>query len=273
MHARLALLIALVGTAGCDGMDPMTPTDAGPQAAADAGPMAEPDAGPGAECLAGQSVVELMTQDGVTLSADFHSSGVAGGPAVALFHMVPPANTRTNYPPAFIELLTQRGFHVLNVDRRGAGTSGGVAQEAYFGPNGKWDVLAAYRFLVDHACAIDPTAIGLVGASNGTTSVLDFTVWSATQADIASPAALVWLTPDRYTEAQNAVAANRPVLDTLPILFVFSSAEGAWSTALVAGEGDRWMFHEYVDGAHGTLMFQARPDSMARVADFLQTNI
>lgn len=253
--------------AATDTADP----DATPDATPDAGPDAMPDAA-NACANADAEVVTLTTEDGIALEADFYTSGVAGSASVILLHMVPPANDRTNYDIAFIQLLRDRGLAVINVDRRGAGGSGGVAEEAYFGPNGKWDVKAAYDFLAGHSCGFDMSRVAIVGASNGTTSALDFTIYTQTEAEEV-PAVLVFLTGGGYTEAQNRINNNRPLLNLLPILFVFSTAEADWSAQFVADEGPQWMFHEYTDGDHGTFMFQRRPDAMARVADFIQDGV
>ena len=106
-------------------------TDAGPLdlGAADAGPA----------CVTGSRVVSFDTSDGVTLQADLHVVA-AGSPLVALFHMIPPANDRSNYSSAVVDAFLAQGISVLNVDRRGAGGSGGTAQDAYLGASTHLDV-------------------------------------------------------------------------------------------------------------------------------------
>src|SRR5690606_18492400 len=120
-------------------------------------------------------VVGLPTDDGLTLEADLHTAGV-GGPAVVLLHMAPPTNDRTNWPDDLIAQLVASGVTVLNVDRRGTAASGGLAEEAANGPNGVLDAKAAFDFLAYSECLIDIDRIVWVGASNGTTTVLDFAV-------------------------------------------------------------------------------------------------
>ncbi len=223
----------------------------------------------GSTCAGGSSVVGFATDDGVNLAADFHSSSVKGGRAAILLHMIPPSNNRTNYKPSFISALTAKGIHVLNVDRRGAGDSQGVATEAYQGPNGKLDAKAAVDFLLQHECAIDKTRIALVGASNGTTTALDFTVFAGADAAYETPKALVFLTGGAYTENQNTISSHRPLLDPLSMHFVYSKAESAWSKGFEAGAPSTWKFSEYDPGDHGTVMFDVRPESIAEVANFL----
>ena len=221
-----------------------------------------------APCTAGGPiVVSLPTDDGVVLQADFFPIGAANAPAVVLLHMIPPQNTRKNWPQAFIEAVVAKGIAVLNVDRRGAGGSTGVAQDAYIGPKGKLDAKAAVDFLASRPCAIRMDRVAIAGASNGTTTVLDFTVSSQQK-----PRAIVFMTGGSYTENQTSVAANRATLDPISILFVFSTQERAWSAAFAPGPGP-WQFKEYDPGDHGTRMFAARPESVADVASFLASSL
>jgi pimeloyl-ACP methyl ester carboxylesterase len=218
---------------------------------------------------AGTQVVAFTTDDGVKLSGELHSTGKAGGPAAVLLHMIPPSNDHKNFPAAFVDKLVAKGITVLNIDRRGAGASGGVAKEAYTGPQGKLDAKAAVTFLTASTCAADANRIALVGASNGTTTALDY----ALSAGSAKPKALVFLTGGTYTELQNTFAKNRPALDVMPIMFVFSKAERAWSAALQPGAPAAWQFKEYDKGDHGTRMFQAQPASMDAVAEFVDAQL
>jgi pimeloyl-ACP methyl ester carboxylesterase len=214
-------------------------------------------------------VVTMTTSDGVELSADLYVSGVSGGAGAVLLHMIPPSNDRSNYPPAFIDKLVAAGIDVINVDRRGAGSSGGNAMDAYVGPNGKLDALAAFERLTSSPCGPDATRIAIVGASNGTTTALDYAIFANGDAGAHSPKALVFLTGGTYTENQNAMDQNRAVVDALPILFVFSTAEAAWSAQFETGAPSAWQFSEYDPGDHGTRMFTSRPESMDDVASFL----
>jgi len=223
----------------------------------------------GTACTAAASVVHLLTDDGVELEADHLTTGETGGPAVVLLHMIPPANDRTNYPQQFLDALLARKIQVLNLDRRGAGQSGGVAQDAYVGPNGKLDAKAAMSFLAQGECAADPFRIGIVGASNGTTSALDYSAYSGMQTTELFPSALVFLTGGTYTENQTKLNDHRDILDPLPILFVFSTLERGWSAGFLPGAPSAWRFEEYDPGDHGTKMFEARPESIDVVASFL----
>lgn len=222
-------------------------------------------------CDADSEEVFFSTLDSVTLFADYYPAPVQEAPAAILLHMIPPNNDRTNYPAEFIEALSANGITVLNVDRRGAGDSAGVALEAYEGPNGALDAEAAMAWLRDMApCGVDTDRVMIIGASNGTTTTLDYAVYAADEAEAPSPAGLVFLTGGGYTENQNRLANHREgVLAEMPLLFVYSTAERAWSAAQEAGAPERWAFAEYAMGDHGTRMFAAQPESIQRVVEFV----
>ncbi|MCA9671479.1 MAG: alpha/beta hydrolase [Myxococcales bacterium] len=266
----LGLLLSVVG-AGCSDDGGSTPdTNKTLDAALDVGPAeAGADTNPAA-CMKGSDpeVVTFTTDDNVKLEADLYLSGQANAAAVVLLHMVPPANSRANFPLAFVQALRAKGFNVLNVDRRGAGNSAGNAMDAYLGDKGKLDAKAAVAFLAAHACAMNLDKLALVGASNGTTTVLDYTVAADGDAQQPSPAALVFLSGGTYTEAQNTLAANLSKLQ-LPLLFAYPASEASWNDGFKTGAPAGWQFKQYAGTAHGTGLFSDKPDSIADVADFL----
>jgi alpha-beta hydrolase superfamily lysophospholipase len=269
---RIAVLSFVLLGVGCGGDDDEA-LDAGSDGGLSGSDGGGVDGGPMGECARvgdDPEVVSLTTDDGLALAADFYGSGVPGGAAVVLLHMIPP-NDRSNYERPFIDRLVDRDLAVLNVDRRGAGDSEGDGMDAYLGDSGWLDAKAAFLFLGSHACAFDATRIAIVGASNGSTTALDFAIRSADDAAVGEPAALVFLTAGTYTENQHAIADYRPLLDPLPILFVYSTAERDFSVAFEPTAPSTWQFLEYEMGAHGTQMFAAVPASMDDVANFLDT--
>lgn len=215
-------------------------------------------------CTGAAQVVSFTTSDGVTLEADFVPSGQVGGKAAVLLHMIPPSNDRSNYPSSFVDALAGAGYTVLNVDRRGAGNSGGEPQAAYEGPLGKEDANAAVAFLSASSCAVPDGEIVFVGASNGTTTAIDYTV-DATE----RPKALVLLSPGAYTENQNRFADHHPRLPGMPIFFGYPDGERRWPEGLRSQAGDAWVFEEYDGGGHGSRLFGTSPQVTADILAFL----
>ena len=109
------------------------------------------------------------------------------------------------------------------------------------------------RFLVNPElpCGVDTSRIALVGASNGTTSVLDYTV--ARDASLPEPAALTWMSPGAYTENQHRIPEQRALLDQIPILWMYPSSE-PYSLGYIDDGAPAWRFVELGE-AHGTRMF------------------
>ncbi|MEM6296181.1 MAG: alpha/beta fold hydrolase [Myxococcota bacterium] len=219
-----------------------------------------------ATCSGPARVVSFTTSDGVALEADFVPSGQASGKAALLLHMIPPSNDRTNYPPAFIEALTGAGYTVLNVDRRGAGGSQGEAQAAYEGPNGRLDAVAAMAFLASSECALGARDTVIVGASNGTTTALDYAVTAEAS---SRPRALVFLSPGGYTENQNAVADHADVLSSVPVFLGYPDGERAWPEGVRSLVGDAWQLKQYDGGSHGSRLFTSSPAVTSDIVQFL----
>ncbi len=222
----------------------------------------------GIECELSQGAVpvELQTEDGLTLEADFYSSGVAGGKAVFLLHMIPPGNDKSNYTPEFINALGAAGFSVLNVNRRGAGASEGDPVQAYEGPNGRLDAVAAHDFLTMDGCGTPPSLIWAVGATNGTTTVTDFAVGASPE---DRPAAIVLLSPGQYTENQNTYVGEAETLSAIPMFFGFPDSESEWPEAMMPLDAGQWQFSEFAGGQHGTLLFSSHPEIIDEILAFL----
>lgn len=227
-------------------------------------PLLDIGAGQPQACAGDPQVVSFATADGITLEADFVPSGQATGKAAVLLHMIPPSNDRSNYPSEFVGALAEAGYTVLNVDRRGAGGSGGDAVAAYEGEFGKEDALAAVAWLGKSACALDAREVVLFGASNGTTTALDYAVASKTP-----PRALVFLSPGAYTENQNAVAEHRELLAGLPVFLGYPDAERSWPESVRDVGGQGWVFRQYKGGSHGSRLFSSSPVVSEDILAFL----
>lgn len=206
--------------------------------------------------------VSLMTEDSVELIADHDSPGIIGAPGVVLLHMIPPHHDLNNYPRAFIDLLVGAGFEVINVNRRGAPGSKGIAEQAYKGEKGKLDALAGVRFLLDAPCKPNPAKLAIVGASNGTTSMVDYAVHANADDSAPLPAAMIFLSGGDYTEAQTKLADHLDTLAPIPSFLAYPAKEAAWNEAtkqLVDTKGP-WRFEQFEPGAHGTKLFKTESD-------------
>ena len=229
------------------------PPPEGPPATTPTEPAPRPEGG----------VISLETRDDVTLEADYYPAPEADAPAVVLIHMIPPSYDRSSWPADFIEALADEGWSLIALDRRGAGGSEGKAREAYEGEYGRYDVEAAALLLEED----DAGPLAVIGASNGTTSAVDYAVFAEGE-DAPVPAAVVLMTGDTYTETQTDMDDYAEL--EIPTAFTFSTAERRWSLVQERGSPDSWVFLEYPDGDHGTDMFAAAPEVTDDILDFLK---
>ncbi len=256
---RLLLLTFAMALFGCPGTgsdDDDATSDDDDATADDDDATADDDDAADEGCGTDWEVVNFGTEDGVILEADWKPAANANAGAVILFHMIPPSNDRTGYPLRVRDAFAAEGVAVLNVDRRGAGGSSGNFEDAYIGLGGLFDMQAAVAYVLDAAreCDVDRDKLVLVGASNGTTSVHDYTV--AHRDGFPMPAANIFMSPGGYTEGNNAFPtqqADWPVDLSLPYLWLYPTSE-PWSDSYIADAPASWRFVE--DGAaHGTSMF------------------
>jgi hypothetical protein len=228
----------------------------------------------GEECTAAGPVeVTLTTEDGINLIADVYTTGTTGAPSVILLHEYPLAATKATWPATFIDGLVTRGYNVINVNRRGATGSEGDHDDAWSGPLGKWDARAGYEHLAAHACTPDMTRYAILGASNGTTTAVDFSMWTVPLGTYEQPAAMVFLSGGSYTETQYSISGSMDSLDNHPILFVYPADEATWNEGIAAIAPTDWVFQEYPGAAHGTQLLTSNPESVDLVYGFLDDNV
>ncbi len=205
-------------------------------------------------------VVKLTTADGITLEADWYTAR-EGDAAVILLHMIPPTWDRTSWDAAFILALRSACRSVLVIDRRGAGGSGGTAADAYTGDLGVNDARAA----VDYVRSRKADGFTLVGASNGTTTALDYAT-TAVEAGYAAPLSMVFWSPGQYTETNHRM--NK--LDLARLMLVYPDSEAAWPEAKRARDPGTWTFLPYVGNKHGTMAFGTASDPSAAIVAFIR---
>jgi pimeloyl-ACP methyl ester carboxylesterase len=210
----------------------------------------------------GSGEITLTTRDEVSLVADYYPAEVAGSPALLLLHMNPSGGfDRSNWPADFIATFTDAGWTVLNLDRRGSGDSEGIPREAYTGEKGRYDVEAAALKLEEDGYS----SLFILGASNGTTSMIDYAAWAADDDALPDPVALGFLTGGGYTETNTTMSAA-PVL---PSIFIYADNEADWSVGYI-DDSSLWSFHELPAAGHGTQMLggSASEEVTSLLADF-----
>jgi acetyl esterase/lipase len=218
-----------------------------------------------ASAPSGADAVALLTEDGLCLVAD-HYRASAGAPAVVFLHMSPLSWDRKSWSVEFLREVTAKGWTVLNLDRRGAGDSEGGAEDAFQGDGGAKDVRAAFDYLADQ----DVGPIGIVSASNGTTSAVDYTMLASSQG-LVEPVSVVMMSPGTYTENQNDIE-DYARQDT-PTLFQYDPAEGLWiEPELTDLDPGSWEVQSYDGAGHGSQMLDDTPSVATDAIDFLDDN-
>lgn len=249
----------LMVLAACGGDKEDDPSDADADADVDADSDTDSDVDNDVVTTMG---LELTTRDGETLVADLYDAG-NDKPGILLLHANPEGDwDRKDWPRGFINKLYARSWTVMALDRRGGGKSTGVARDAWDGPKGKFDVEAA----VDHLEAEGVTSLVIIGASNGTTTMIDYAIAAPGQSWL-EPLAFGYMTGGTYTETNNPMSA----VSQVPAIFTYASNENSWSDIQKTGAPTSWAFHEYaVTSGHGTQMFAADPDVEDDLIAFLE---
>ena len=153
--------------------------------------------------------VDLKTPDGVTLKATYTSPGQPG-PGMLLIHQCNMDRTSWN---GITAQLVDAGIHVLTLDLRGFGDSGGEGISGGFPPflqKSAGDADLALEFLVSQS-GVDRTRLGVGGASCGGMILADL---AARQTEVK--ALMLLSSPPSETAVKNMAAT--------PSLAVFAAA-------------------------------------------------
>ncbi len=110
--------------------------------------------------------VEVATADGVTLAGTFYAPPAPNSPGLVMLHMV--ERQRGDWD-TLARSLQAEGYGVLAIDLRGHGGSNGSREWTKMVA----DAAGAYAWLANRP-EVDPTRIGLVGASIGANLALNF---------------------------------------------------------------------------------------------------
>ena len=212
--------------------------------------------------------VTLKAPDGITLKASYYSPGKPG-PAVMLLHQ---CNASRSSWASLATAAASRGYHVLAMDYRGFGESGGdqsddpQAQGQIVATKWPGDVDAAFAWLLAQP-GVDKDRIGAAGASCGVNQSVQLA--------------------RRHPEVKTVIllsgglnADARDYLRKTPWMPVLAAASLDDGTTV---EGMRWnlgwsrhpknKFLEYKAAGHGTEMFAVEKGLQPAMLDWFDANL
>jgi dienelactone hydrolase len=212
--------------------------------------------------------IDLQSPDGIALKASYFSPG-RPGPGILLLHA---CNRDRSSWDGLASAAAARGFHVLALDYRGYGQSGGTKsddpQQQQWIADREWpgDIDAAYAWLTSQP-GVDKTRMGAAGASCGVNQAVQL---ARRHAEVRTVALL----------SGGLTASGREFIRDsawLPIFGAASQGDGG------AVETTRWAmgwsrnpantFVEYQAGGHGTDMFAVEKELQPRVLAWLETHV
>ena len=219
--------------------------------------------------LAETRVVVLQTTDGVNLKASYTSPGRTG-PAMLLIHQ---CNMDRSSWKAISSDLVASGIHVLALDLRGFGESGGEGLSSGFPTllrKSASDADLAFDYLISQS-DVDATRVGVGGASCGGMISADLAVRKGTRIK-----ALMLLSSPPSSNAIAHVANN-------PELAVFAAATkqdpitpgvaGALES-MVNGSANPSSILRILDGSeHGLPMFSSNPTLQPELLNWLKEQL
>jgi len=212
--------------------------------------------------------IDLKAADGVTLRATYSSPG-RSGPGMLLIHQCNMDRTSWSGVSA---ALVEAGVHVLTMDLRGFGDSGGEGMSAGFPQlmqKSPADVDMALAYLVAQS-GVDGSRVGVGGASCGAMLTADL----ATRNNAVKTLMLLSGPP--------SAAAIKHIADTPELAFFGAAAEDDRVIAGVAGvikgaadgsKHPRSMTKVFGGTEHGLPMFEANPGFEPELLDWLTTQL
>jgi dienelactone hydrolase len=227
------------------------------------------------DAASSEQKVTINSPDGLKLIGTIYRSDKPNSPAVLLLHQW--QSDRHSYDE-FAKRIQAKGFAVLSIDGRGFGESTKAADgmtvpaertdaavKAMLG-----DVGAAYDFLSRQA-NVDPSRVGIVGASYGSSLALIYA------ADNPKVKAVALLSPglnyfgNMQTEPAVKKYGDRPLL----LIAANDDKESADSVTKlkIAGANDRYEAKIYDKGGHGTALLKAGVGLDDQLDEFLTKSL
>jgi dienelactone hydrolase len=212
--------------------------------------------------------VDIKATDGVTLKATYFSNGKPG-PAMLLLHQ---CNMDRHAWDGLAGDLATAGFHVLTMDYRGYGESGGehFTDMAKRRPvmEQKWpgDVDTAYAFLISQQ-GVDKNRVGAGGASCGVTQSSDL---AARHHEIKTLMLLSGTTSQ---------TTRTYIVETSSLAIFGAASEGdtgaakGITEATEASKNPRTTIKIYQGTEHGVPMFSKNPELQPTIVKWLQTQL
>jgi dienelactone hydrolase len=212
--------------------------------------------------------IDLKSPDGTVLKASYFSAG-RPGPGILLFHACNKDRSSWN---DLATAAAARGFHVLAMDYRGFGQSGGARgdgpQQQQWIAEREWpvDIDAAYTWLTSQQ-GVDKSRIGAAGASCGVNQSVEL---ARRHPEVRTVVLL----------SGNIAANGRQFIRDAAALPIFGAASHGDGGAV---EAMRWAmgwsrnpsnkFVEYKAAGHGTDMFAVEKDLQPQVLAWLDANL
>ena len=237
-------------------------------------------------------VVDLKTPDGVILKGTYFAAAKPG-PGVLLFHQ---SNRTRRSWDELAEQLTAVGMHVLTVDSRAHGESGGkydteANRTAYWKTLWPSDVDTAFQYLSSQA-GVNREAIGAGGAGNlGVESAIE-----TARRHPAQVKSLVMLSgetersgmeflhqasqlPELYVMDDND--EYPPTQEEMKLLYIIASSPVKKLVHYSQNEDAPWLWYEtFLDsgkvaakGGHGTDMFKPHPELPGIIVNWLKSTL
>ena len=253
--AGLGLAAGAIALAACGGSDEESSSQepsAGEVSSATVGGAGEAtgaENGAGAEASVGAAqAIEFETRDGVLIRGTLTPTGEQGAPAVILVHQF--GSNRSDWDELG-PILNRRGYSTLAYDIRGMGESTELAGGGLVDTSAGAAYLDAFPLDTEAAAELlrselDPSAIGVVGASVGSNTAF---VASGSGFDLDGAVAL---SPRSGGGPLEGLTVDG--FDPSGVLFIADSAEFSDSQALAERTGDPKQLIESENPGHGVAL-------------------
>lgn len=212
--------------------------------------------------------VDIKAADGVTLKGTYFSPGKFG-PALLLLHQC--NMDRHAWDSVASDAAANGGIHVLTIDFRGYGQSGGeklTGANAQRAQQEKWpgDVDAAWKYLMSQD-GIDTMFLAAGGASCGVTQAADLAV---RQHGIR---ALVLLSGSASDAAKAYLATANVVVFGAASEDDKAAAQGIRDVVMPARKSGQTVLKIYPGTEHGVAMFSVHPELPPFIVNWLKSQL